>query len=103
MVQIYKYLSAFQGGFHMSGFSLAKLWGSFKKPTSTPDTGNLSTNTQTKDGLQTSGFTKETNNDSSDLSLIAVITAAVAMAMSGDNGSSATYPGFTVKRIRRLM
>jgi hypothetical protein len=38
-----------------------------------------------------------------DYSLIAVITAAVAMMMSKDTGSSAPYPGFRVKRIRRLM
>ena len=38
-----------------------------------------------------------------DLSLIAVITAAVAAMLSDGSTGSALYPGFRVRRIRRLM
>jgi len=57
--------------------------------------------------LPTDGRTSESLNDipsqETDLSLIAVISAAVAMMMSNESGAAAPYPGFRVTRIRRLM
>jgi len=50
-----------------------------------------------------SEFINATPGSDADLSLIAVITAAVAMMLSDGSGPSAPYPGFRVRRIRRLM
>lgn len=84
----------------MSGFSLTKFLESFKKPTPSAEINDTS---GTIDGQPVVESITDANNNTADLSLVAVITAAVAMMMSSENGPSAPYPGFVVKRIRRLM
>lgn len=87
----------------MSGFSFAKFLGSFRKPMSSAEINGLNDISGTIDGQLVAESITDANNNTVDLSLVAVITAAVAMMMSNENGPSAPYPGFVVKRIRRLI
>ena len=87
----------------MSGFSISKFLGLFNKNEDSTESKSLSANVITKN--QPAGGGNSSNiqeNPELDASLVAVITAAVAMMMSSESGTSAPYPGFRVRKIRRL-
>jgi len=87
----------------MSGFSISKFFKSFSKKDDEDESKSLSANVITK-AQSAAGNKSNIRRENSELdeSLVAVITAAVAMMMSSESGTSAPYPGFRVRKIRRL-
>lgn len=85
----------------MSSNSVSRFFSRFRSKTA--EEAQVSTDSSRLADLSADLPVDHISESGEDYSLVAVITAAVAMMLSKDAGASAPYPGFRVRRIRRLM